>query len=482
MKPTLPAPLLQPLSERIAARFGLHFPAERWSDLQRGIAAAAAARGQPDVAAFARQLLAEPLAAADAAALAASLTIGETYFCREKASLDALERHILPRLIAARADGPRRLRLWSAGCCTGEEAYTLAILLDRLLPDASQWEVTLLATDLNPVFLRRAAHGEYGEWSFRETPDWVRERYFRQLRNGRYRMDERIRRRVRFACLNLAADDFPSPASGTEAMDVILCRNVLMYFAPEQARAVIGRFRRALGDCGWLIVSPAETSGILYAGFAQRQIDGALLYEKVGAGEAAIDTPIDAPIAWVPPAPEPMLAWQAEIFAPPAAPPPVQAPLPQESLPSAPATSASAEALRRLLQSARDCADRGQLAEAAEQCRQAIAAHRLDPASHYLLGTILEAQGQAEEAAQALLRALYLAPDFVLAHFALGNLRRAQGRDRDAGRHFDNALEILRAQPADAPVAEADGLSAARLGDIVATLRSGLPHAAKKVA
>lgn len=470
----LPAPLLQPLSESLAARFGLNFPAERWDDLQRGLAAAAAARGEADVAAYARHLLADPLTPEDNEALAASLTIGETYFFREKPGLEALERHILPRLIAARADGPRRLRLWSAGCCTGEEPYTLAMLLDRLLPDeAAQWEVTLLATDLNPVFLRRAAYGEYGAWSFRETPDWVKERYFRRRRDGRYRLDERIRRRVRFARLNLAADDFPSPADGTEAMDVILCRNVLMYFAPEGVRAVVGKFRRALADGGWLIVSPAETSGIPYAGFAQQQIDGALLYKKVGAGETAVEETI----AWPSSVPAYVTDWQLEIQHPPVAPAPVPPPVPAASVPVAPVAKAHDETVSHLLQAARDRADCGRLAEAAERCREAIAADRLDPAGHYLLGAILEAQGQAEDAAQALQRALYLAPDFALAHFALGNLRRVQGRDREAGRHFDNALDALRALAADAPVAEADGLSAGHLREMILALRASLPPA-----
>lgn len=471
---TLPLPLLQPLSTVLATRFGLNFPAERWNDLQRGLAAAAACRGEADVAAYVRHLLAGPLAPEDGEALAASLTIGETYFFREMPGLDALERHLLPRLIAARADGPRRLRLWSAGCCTGEEPYTLAMLLDRLLPESAQWEITLLATDLNPVSLRHAAQGEYGEWSFRETPAWVKERYFRRHRNGRYRLDERIRRRVRFARLNLAADDFPSPANGTEAMDVILCRNVLMYFTPEQARAVVGRFRRALADGGWLIVSPAETSGIPFAGFVQRQIDGALLYEKVGDGGAAVEETI----AWPSIVPAYVTDWQMEIQHPADASVPVPTPVPAASVPNAPTAKAHDETVGHLLQSARDCADRGQLTEAAAHCREAIVADRLDPAAHYLLGTILEAQGQAEEAARALQRALYLAPDFALAHFVLGNLRRAQGRGCDAGRHYDNALEALRTLPVDAPVAEADGLTAGHLRELIAAL----PRPKKKAA
>ena len=89
-----------------------------------------------------------------------------------------LERDILPPLIASRAAAGRTLRLWSAGCCTGEEAYSLAITCARALPDIGRWNVSILATDINPRFLAKAEAGLYTEWSFRGAPGWLRERYF----------------------------------------------------------------------------------------------------------------------------------------------------------------------------------------------------------------------------------------------------------------------------------------------------------------
>jgi chemotaxis protein methyltransferase CheR len=463
----LPDPLLSRLSEFLAAHTGLHFPPERWGDLARGLAAAAREFGLPDVEACAHWLLAAPLTRAQIEVLASQLTVGETYFFREPAVFEALEREILPALIQTRRASERRLRIWSAGCCTGEEPYSIAILLDRLLPEAEAWNVTILATDINPLFLRKAAEAVYGEWSFRDTPGWIRERYFRRTRDGRFELHPRLRRRVVFSYLNLADDVYPSLATNTNAMDLIFCRNVLMYFTPERASRVVANLHHALLENGWLVVSPSEISHTLFAAYAPAALSGTVLYRKGGAPRAAAEQwpaalgPVtDA--AWSPIAaiPQPV----------PFAAPPAPVPVAEESPPPA-ATVAPALA-------ARHCANEGRLAEAVAWCEQAIAADKLEPAHHYLLATIRQEQGQAGEAAESLRRALYLDPGFVLAHFALGNLRLSQGRRAEGERHLANALALLRKRPPAEILAESDGLTAGRLGEIVASVLSSLPRAA----
>ena len=224
------------VSNVIADRLGLHFPPERRADLQRGLADAAGEWGLPDSEACAQWLLSAPLTKAELQTLASHLTIGETYFFRDQKSFDVLAENILPPLLQARRKSERRLRIWSAACCTGEEPYSLAILLDRLIPDLPDWQVTILATDINPRFLQKAAAGVYGDWSFRDSPDWLKERYFNRTADGRYAILPKIRKRVTFAPLNLVEDVYPSLATDTNAMDVIFCRNVLMYFTLAQAR------------------------------------------------------------------------------------------------------------------------------------------------------------------------------------------------------------------------------------------------------
>ena len=160
---------LSRLSTIVSAQLGLHFPPHRAADLERGVRGAAHDLGFPSVEACVESLLSTPLSAPQIDALAQHLTVGETYFFREKNTFDALGKTALPSLIEARRN-EKRLRLWSAGCCTGEEPYSLAILLSRLLPDISTWHITILATDINSRFLQKAGVGVYSNWSFRATP------------------------------------------------------------------------------------------------------------------------------------------------------------------------------------------------------------------------------------------------------------------------------------------------------------------------
>ncbi|MBI2224552.1 MAG: molybdopterin-dependent oxidoreductase, partial [Betaproteobacteria bacterium] len=171
-----PELLLSSLSEFLAAQMGLHFPRERWGDLERGIAAAASEFGMADVQSCINWLVSTSLTRNQVEILASHLTVGETYFFREQRSFEMLEEHVLPEILRVRGETGSRVRIWSAGCCTGEEPYSIAMLLDRLIPDAVKRNFTILATDINPRFLRKAAEGVYSDWSFRETPAWIRER------------------------------------------------------------------------------------------------------------------------------------------------------------------------------------------------------------------------------------------------------------------------------------------------------------------
>jgi len=465
--PVLAEPLLSGLTEFIAERTGLHFPRERWRDLERALGPAARELGFADAEACSHWLLSEAPTQGQIEVLASHLTVGETYFFRDRGSFEALEERVLPELLRLRG-AERRLRVWSAGCCTGEEPYSIALLLDRLIPDYGDWSITLLATDINPRFLRKAAEGVYGEWSFRDAPAWIR-RHFERRKDRRFELKPRIRARVTFSCLNLADDAYPSLATNTNAMDVILCRNVLMYFTPERAARVVENLRRALVEGGWLIVSPTEISHTLFSSFAAVEIPGAVLYRKL-AGAAPRVLAAERPAPILAPARDEVPRHFAAALT-------VHEELPAQARPSEPEPSEAGESAM-LSRAARDCADQGKLAEALAWCEKAVAADKLDPALHYLLATILQEQGEAEAAADALRRALYLDPEFALAHFALGNLRLAQGRRPEAQRHFANALALLRARPHGEILPQSEGLTAGRLAEIVASVLASQPRAA----
>lgn len=165
--PNIPDALLPRLSEYLTAKIGFHFTKKRWPELHLKMAAAMKDFSFEDVVAFIEWLLSSLPTQKQIEILASHLTVGETYFFREKPAFEILEQCVLPDLIDARRKTGRRLRFWSAGCSTGEEPYSLAILLDQLIPDLKDWNITILATDINTVALRKADEGIYSDWSFR---------------------------------------------------------------------------------------------------------------------------------------------------------------------------------------------------------------------------------------------------------------------------------------------------------------------------
>jgi chemotaxis protein methyltransferase CheR len=429
----LSATLLAEVSEFIAAEMGLSLPPARWPELEHALGEAARHFPCADAEACARRLLSSTLTRPEVEFLARHLTVGETYFFRQAQVFELLEHQVLPALLQARRHGDKRLRVWSAGCASGEEIYSLAMLLDRLLPDYDAWNITLLATDINPAALEKAAKGLYREWSFRNTPPYIRQRYFRKVSEGLYEIDARLRARVTFGYLNLSQDNYPSVLSNTNALDVIFCRNVLMYFTPERAQQVMQRLFRCLLSGAWLAVSQTEVSHLHSAPFEQVTFAGAILHRKPALRETPERAALSQPS---PPVPAP------PVFQPvlPAEPPP---PLSEDVPAPAPVLEAAQAAQR-----ARGCANQGNLAEAAWWCEQAVAADKLNAGYHYLSAIIAQERGFLVGAQQALRRALFLAPDFALAHYALGNLARRQGAAADAARHYANALEMLRRYPA----------------------------------
>jgi chemotaxis protein methyltransferase CheR len=481
------------LSEFVARTTGLHYPAPRWPDLLRSIAAARAESGMEDSAEYLRQLMSAPPAKPQFDALVNHLTVGETYFFREPRSFEVLAGHLLGSFARSRRGDRRRLRIWSAACCTGEEAYSIAISLVQTIPDWREWNITVLATDINPHFLCKAEAGVFGPWSFRNTPAELKEQFFRAIANGRLEVVPEIKRLVNFTQLNLVEDEYPSQANHTDAMDVIFCRNVLMYFTPAQARKVIENLCRAQADDGWLVVSPSELALVKSPAYRAENFDGTILYQKrscrpvelaaasavadameLPRGDAAKETirSVAAPM----PSPITLFHYSAEklerIERP--ADPYAQA----EALYAAGDYETAADLVGTLLSIrpnapailsllAHSLANQGKLKEALHCCDQWIAADKLNPASHYLRSVILREQNSTLGAIESLRKAIYLDPRFVLAHFALGSISRGCGHVGEAGRHMANALQSLRScRPTDL-LPESDGITAGRLAEII---------------
>lgn len=478
---------LSRLAALVAARLGLHFPDSRQKDLLRAARALARDQGREDTEAYLQSLLAAPLTDRQVAILVEHLTVVETYFFREMQSLAAFRDHVVPELIRKRAGVPPRLRIWSAGCCTGEEAYSLAMLLADLVPTPGHWDIHIRGTDVNAAALDKARRGVYTEWSFRGMPEHVRARHFKPHGPTAFEVRSRYKGMVAFDCLNLATDPYPSLQNDTNAMDVIFCRNVLMYMVPDRARAVLAAFERCLVEDGWLIVAPSECTLLQGSGFTPVIFDGATLYRK----------------AHPPPAPAATPARGVPLAPPFVKPPPLRVDRATQARPSVRKVTAYDDALaayregrydeamaalqplldtgtavardsgaagRAFALMARIEANRGKLEDAAEWSQKAIAVDRVNPGFYYLLATILEEQHRPADAAQALQRALYLDSSFVLAHYALGTIAlREQGR-KAADRHFLNGAALLARLPKQEVLPESEGLTAGRLLEIIQTL------------
>ncbi len=472
MTQKIPDELLAQFSELLTAKTGLSFAPKRWPELARGIAAAARDLGCDNAVQCAQRLLASPLTREQIEILASHLTVGETYFFREKKSLAALEAHILPELIRDRRRQGRQLRIWSAGCASGEEAYSLAILLQRLIPDLDNWHLHLLATDINPRFLQKAIKGLYGKWSFRDTPPELIEKFFAP-RERRWEILPRLKRLVNFAYLNLAEDPYPSLVNQTNAMDLILCRNVLMYFSPAQARRVLENLARALVDGGWLIVSTTEASILRFSPLTVVNFRDVTVYRKDPGSACQPETgtfhPTIKPAARLPEQIPARLDLPVQDQLPagsgwtPVAVAEAPAPAPESEA----GQNSPAERIEEMVRFARNSADQGDLAAALSWCEQAVAADRLNPAWHYLRAAILQEQEAFAEAILSLRKAIYLDQGFVMAHFALGNLALRQADKRAARKHFHNVLALLENHQPEEALPESEGITAGRLEEIV---------------
>lgn len=490
------------LRDLVRARIGMEIPSLRRRDLEAAVHDALEATGLHGVEALCRRLETPSGAPDPLAPMIPKLTVGETHFFRNSAQMHALEQTILPELIERRRHA-RRLRIWSAGCSTGEEPYSLAILLDRLLSDRERWQVTIRATDVNPQALAKAARGVYGSWSFREVPSEVKVRYFRSEAD-KLVLDERIRAMVTFAEHNLVHGT--APAGDLEHMDLVVCRNVLIYFGPETSRAVVARLRDALVPGGWLVVGHVEPSQDVFGDFLVRNLPQTIAYQRPESGAASPAQPPARPPR--PLAARSLAARPVKRSEPPAVArgKPVRPPQPGrpgeprrsagEGRPPQPARSADAarspfEVAMRALGEGRSDQALALLEDAASTDPRAayevakLRASRLEldaaeqwieiavqgapmvASAHYLKGVVLQERGDLAGALESLRRCLYVDPAFALGHVAIAALYSRLDQQPRARKALEAASALLGGRERDELVPEGDGLTYGRLAELV---------------
>lgn len=436
-------PAFHDLARRVAGRTGLDFPPDRRAGAEVGIRRAMVKARQPDADRYLDWVLDNPAALDD---LVAELTIGETYFFREPDQFRFIREVVLPDV--RRRRGPLHSpRCWSAACSTGEEAYSLAIVLIEALPEVVP---SVLGTDISKVSLETASRGIFSDWSIRGEGGAEVARYLRRI-GSHHELAEPIRKAVDFRPLNLADDDYPSLKSSIWGMDLILCRNVLIYFDRATIRAVANRLYETLSEGGWLIVASSDPPLAHEAPFEVELTDRGVFYRRGDrawspgrspeAPASAVDVAVDieAPTdRWAPETPTIVARPTSEMRAPEADPLDM---------------SAQVRALAN-----------ADPAKAERACASAATRHPLAFELHHLRAILLLDLGRAREAAEAARRAIYLDRSLAASHFLLGSILEREGDAGGALRAFRNARDLCASRPPGEIVPLTDGETAARLG------------------
>jgi len=477
---------LHEISKNVTRLLGLHFPDNRFNELERlVICAARELRMNEDLESINKWLSKRNIPDSELNVLSEHLRVGETYFFRENTALLLFKDVIIPQVMELRKGSDQQIRIWSAGCSSGEEPYSLAIILRETFPDIKNWKITILATDISLRALNKAIQGKYTSWSFRQTEQHIKDKYF--VKCGKeWEIIPEIKQMVTFSHLNLAEEVYDSAATNTNHMDVIFCRNVLMYFTPDKARAVSLRFYNSLVDQGWFVSSQVELSEDYFAPFLRVNYQNGIFYKKSAKVVATklIPSSIKTQKAihthrlntlrqtTVQPSPklQPTKAKVKTIH--------IDTPLHPERYFERGMYQKCIDQCLEIIEKHPDSvncimllvksfANMGQLEKAKYWGNILLSKNRISADMYLFVATIFFELGELAAAEIALKKTLYLDHNNVSALFTLGNVMYRQGKKNMASKYFENAYKILEIMEEEKMVSGFEGLTAGRVKQMV---------------
>jgi len=476
---------LKELRNKINHNLGLFYSDERLEMLATRLNRAAKEAGLSPVEYISR-LLDEAWNRNTISSLVKNLTVPETYFFRDEMVFKVLESNIIPDIVQRSITQNEKITVWSTSCATGEEPYSVAIYLHRLLPANLLSKVEILATDINEDYLARAAEGIYRKWSLRATPEYLRHAYFSEVAPGKFQVVEQIRNLVKFEYANLVSlnSDFQK-----ETVDLLLCRNTLIYFSKTQADAVMNSLSLALRAKSWLILAPAEVSLAPPEHFELIRHCGAIVFRKRDVVSAQLEIPPKLPLAPAPVALTPRTKPRSRTKN--------QEKSSRNQISSSTLGEPKLQMAKRLVLEGRYdeaasicialmkdsedknieaativaewCSRRGNLSEALSLIDSAILREPLEVGLYFRKAMILHEKNDVAGAIEPLKQSLFLDPQFVLGEFTLSSYFAKLGNQRQASIHLRNTETLLSALPADSILPESDGMSA---GQLLALVRS----------
>jgi chemotaxis protein methyltransferase CheR len=508
-----PKELQDQIKVHIAERCGLYFRDHDLKNLEVGVTQRMKACGFDSVHSYYLHLTTSDDKETEFRELLNLLTINHTYFFRNEPQFLAFKDKVVPELIERKMqkvfenkNGAKPcLRIWSAGCSTGEEPYTIAMILREVIPHPEDWDIEILATDASSDAMAKAKRGIYSENSMRLVEEPYRSKYFTQSRNqgtgllcdprpvpdasrnsskvsGEWEISSEIKQMVRFGFLNLIEDPYPPE------LDVIFCRNVTIYFETRTTIKIMENFAATLTDPGYLFLGYSESLQFLTDKFRMASWQDGIYYRK------ATERPEEARLAlsWQPEEPEteeyvpemPLkkLAAIVERREPVALSPEEFEAVRQQilrfiylkeyskAMALIEKVSVDGENMADIHYLAADIlANRKQHAEAKARLKKALAIDSFFAPAYYLLGCMDLEDGRITQSKEQLNRALYIDKDFVMARFYMANVFRSEGRISEAIREYRNTLAALSKgapSPRSQMILQSNGFSLATLKSV----------------
>jgi len=488
--------LLKQFSDFLADTIGLYFDKDKWDNMTKGVELASKDFGFTSAEECIGNLMKGTLSRRKAEILASYLTIGETYFFRDKPIFNILEQYIFPRLIKVKKDSNKKIRIWSSACSSGEEPYSIAMSANKLAENLKDFDVFIKATDINVNSIKKAESGVYSKWSFRENENLLTSSYFSKIGNNSFIINDKIKNSVNFNYLNLACDCFPSISNNTNAMDVVFCRNVLMYFSIDKAKKVITDLSKCIVPGGYLILAPTDTFHMQnfkdfsvhpkHSCIFKKSIDINYKTQVLGNNEIenyfySTTTKASSPTLiedWL--LPESKCTKSTFIEKKETAEELIISGKYSDAISVLLSSieivknSSSSEKLQKLYLKISECyANIGNLDKAEIWCKKSIELNKLHAYSYYLLAIIFQEKNDSHNAIKTLKKSIYINNEFIPSIYALANIMKGEGKMLEAIKYYKNALSLLMLKDENDILIKEEGITVKRLKYIIDIVLNG---------
>ncbi|MBU3538682.1 CheR family methyltransferase [Polynucleobacter sp. UK-Gri1-W3] len=360
------------------------------------------------------------------------LTTGETFFMRDPGQMELIKRVMLPEIILKK-EASKKIRIWAPACATGEEIYSLIILLEQVLPNANGWDIDIVGSDINPSFIEQAKRATYKEWAFRGCNQRFKDAYFQKVDDG-WRLIDRIRTRARFLVFDLVDGHLPDVKNFLMDVDFILCRNLFIYMNLTSISAITDKLSACLLEGGVLLTAHGELHAYRQSGLRVKIYPESLVYEK--RNDLKADLEVTSPMI-------PVMEAQALNRVLP------EAAKATKAIQATQVTKAALPSIEDLLSSAWKLADQGRIAEALAIYQQILTRDSMRAELHYLHAVISVERDDVLRAKEDLRKTLYLDPDFIPAYLGLITIQVQEGKNSMAAKSCQQALKSLDQKPED---------------------------------